>query len=186
MTSTKPTRRGDTGKPGNAGKFDRHARSEGDPIDFTAAARRIEIDRLLDGCRNALGDPLTAEGREAIAAYATNGGDSEAWTNISGKLLRRHRTLWQGVLAHSDYNVRQGPTTTAVDHGFPPFRPMVTEQTADWAAVPTADQVLEGLRGIQSEDKPGIEYSAAGAHITHLDGTVGFIPGDADSRGWEE
>ena len=183
---TTVTRRGDTGKPGNAGKFDGQKRPDAEVLDLDKQARRTEVNQLLDGSRNGHSDPIAWETREAIADYAVNGGNTEAWAGVYSKNLRRNTTLWQAVLAHSDYNVRHGPTTAVADPGFPPFRPAVIEQTSDWEAVPSADQILAGLRGIKSEDRPGVEHTWAGDYVTHDDGRIGFIPADADSEGWEE
>ncbi|WIE81496.1 hypothetical protein [Curtobacterium sp. MCSS17_016] len=146
------TRRGDTGTPGNRGKFDRFVRTDGNVTDLATASRVAEVNRLLDDGKTLVG-PIPQDNRDRIIDYAMHGGTADDWDIVSKHLIRPNTTVWNAVLDHTDYAVRTGRVSTLVDEGAEPFKRAEYATTSDWASVPTADQLLDGLRGVAAAER---------------------------------
>lgn len=87
----------------------------------------------LDTGANLFG-PLSFEARARICA-AANDPSQESWNAAYSVIIRNSpaTTLWQALLAHTDYDVQSFPVGE------------------DWPQVPTQSQILEALHAAISE-----------------------------------
>ena len=105
--------------------------------------RRAEVETLIARCRTSFGAPLSAIAKSLVRAACIHPDDA-AWDEAHGVIVTPNVTLWEAVLAHTDYDVWMSPRFVAQ------LLPSGTIRTtrAEWSAIPTGDQVVAALRAI--------------------------------------
>lgn len=105
-----------------------------------AAYRELRlIDSALDACTNVFGEPVPAFARRLVRDLIQHPCE-ELWDAAHGVSLSREVTLWQALLAHTEYDVTAGPRQVVTEGGEGP-----TICRTPWAAVPTASQVRRAI-----------------------------------------
>lgn len=130
------------GRP-DGGQFAAHSRSDDTvSLDAHLPAREEDVlrdlpdlhrkmmQRSLDRARNGFGEPLAAEQRANIVAVIDSP-DEQSWHNARSAIIAEEglTTLWQAVLAHTDFR-DDAPASALTDH---------------WGHAPTRGQILVAL-----------------------------------------
>ena len=102
------------------------------------------VHRALRRATNLGGGPVASERIDAILRYLDEPSE-EQWDEIKSIYLAPQTTAWKAALAHTDYDVRNGPKTRMVDEGFPPFREPRFERDGRWAAIPEPGQISDAI-----------------------------------------
>ena len=128
-----------------------HGTTPAVPVVLSDYRHRAEVEAVISQCRTSFGAPLSGIAQGLLRTACTHPDDA-AWDEAHGIIVSPNITLWEAVLAHTDYDVWMSPRYVASSL---PNGAILTTRT-EWMAVPTGEQVIAALRAVHfgAEGRP--------------------------------